>query len=108
MPQKLFVSSDATSRHNDDGLSGRGPMTSLGEGKDKNYVIQVSRYLLNHLSFPSPALVTARMTALWLISNAVMTLTTVYGVSNYSSQSSAFFLTVRAGTAPFFVLHVQM
>jgi len=59
----------------DDGLSGRGLMTSLGEGKDRSFnkimrnwvKIQCCVTLLNDQSFPSPALATARIAALWVI-----------------------------------------
>ena len=49
---------------NDDGLSGRGLMTSLGEGKDRSFNDII---LLNDLSFPSPALATAQIAAHYCI-----------------------------------------
>jgi len=62
-------------RYNDDGLSGHGRMTSLGEGKGRSFNKIMANWvtthfaviLLNDLSFPSPALATARITALWVI-----------------------------------------
>jgi len=61
-----------TSQHNDDGLSGRGLMTSLGEEKDRSFneitgTTQLPVILLNVLSFPSLALATARIAALLII-----------------------------------------
>jgi len=54
---------------------GRRLMTSLGEGKDnslnkitgKCVMTQFPVMLLNDLSFPSPALATGRIAALWVI-----------------------------------------
>ena len=52
---------------------GRGLVTSLAEGKDRSFnemmanwvMTQCAVILLNDLSFPSPALATPRITALW-------------------------------------------
>jgi len=60
--------------HNDDSLSGRDLITSLGEGKDRSFnsitakwvITQFAVMLLNDLSFPSPALTAARIATLWV------------------------------------------
>jgi len=59
----------------DDDLSGRGLMTSLGEGKGRSFnkitanwvMTRFAVILLNDLPFLSPALATARVAALWVI-----------------------------------------
>jgi len=61
--------------HNNDGLSGHGLVTSVGEGKGRSFsnimenwiMTQFAIILLNDLSFPSPALTTAHIAALSVI-----------------------------------------
>jgi len=77
---------DGMSCHNDDGLSVRVLMTSLGEGKDRSFNTitgnPVSRYFIEWPIFPSQD-----------VSNAGMSLGTVL------ATIPVLFMTVRAGTA---------
>jgi len=95
-PQKSFFCDVArvTSRHADD-LSGRGLMTSLGQGKDRSFNKITGNSAVNCTSIVGN----------WYISNAAITLATVLATLSVLFCDGTCRYSVPA---PFFMLHIQM